>query len=304
MKNPPVSAPRAITTRRTFSALLLLALAVAPLGGCERKSNSYGDININSKLEAADGLDLKAVGELVKKAKDAEGFETLLNKEGGVNNLDLDGDGKVDFIKVTEFGNDETKGFSLTVEPVKGEIQEIATIEIQKKAEQAEVDVRGNQQIYGTQRHHYHYGTSLGSMMLMGYLFRPHPYYMSPFHFGYYPRYYGFGYARIGHTAYLSRTRTITRSSSARSVSRGRPSRISSPNKGRSASRGIRTNLRNPTKSQRSFRASSRRPTSKGGFASRTRNRGTSKRTRSPSRGFGRSRSRGGFRSRGFRSRR
>ncbi|MBW2184791.1 MAG: hypothetical protein JRF49_13145, partial [Deltaproteobacteria bacterium] len=70
----------------------------------------YGDVNIQAT--AANGLDLKAVGELVKQARNGEELEKLLNKSGGVNNLDLNEDNKVDYIHVTEYGNDRAKGFS------------------------------------------------------------------------------------------------------------------------------------------------------------------------------------------------
>ena len=91
---------------------------------------------------AANGFDLKAAGELVKQASDAEDLEKLLNKSGGVNNLDLNEDNKVDYIHVTEYGNDRAKGFSLTVQPEPGETQEVATIDIEKEGEKANVEVQ------------------------------------------------------------------------------------------------------------------------------------------------------------------
>jgi hypothetical protein len=271
--------------------------------GCERQP-SYGDVNVSSKIEAADGLDLKAVGELVKEVKSAEEFEKRINEPNGVNNLDLNQDGKVDFISVTEYGNEQAKGFSLTVQPARGETQEIATIEIEKKGEQAQVDVRGNEQVYG-QHHHYHYGMSPGSLLLMAYLFRPHPFYVSPFHFGYYPPYYGLGYGRVGGATYQTRTRTITQNSTAQRAPQGatasRKSALTSPNQGKTASRGIKNSLRNPSKSQRAFRAQAHKPTTTRGFGQRVKNRGTSQRAPTPARRGFRSR---GFSSRGFRSRR
>ena len=97
----------------------------------------YGDVNIQAT--AANGFDLKAVGELVKQARNGEELEKLLNKSGGVNNLDLNEDNKVDYIHVTEYGNDRAKGFSLTVQPEPGETQEVATINIGKEGERANV---------------------------------------------------------------------------------------------------------------------------------------------------------------------
>lgn len=292
-------------------APLLLALVGGLAVGCDAPAQ-YGDVNVTSNVEAADGLDLQAVGELVKQAKDAQDLERKLNREGGVNNLDLNADGKVDFLHVTEYGNERAKGFSLTVQPAAGETQEVATIEIEKSGsadsgepEKADVYVRGNEQIYGTQHHHYHHSYPVGSMLLMAYLFRPHPFYMSPFGFGYYPPYYGGGYARVSRTSYATRTRSLTAGSTARPAG-NRPSSVQSPNRGKVANRGIRASLRNPTQSQRSFRARTSGATSSRGFARRVQSRASSqRRSAAPRRSFGRSRgfSRG-FGSRGFRSRR
>ncbi len=50
--------------------------------------------------EAAEGLDLKAVSELFKDSENLEEFEKALNDpEVGINNLDLDENGEVDFIR-------------------------------------------------------------------------------------------------------------------------------------------------------------------------------------------------------------
>ena len=74
---------------------------------------------------------------------DAEEFERLLNKEDGINNLDLNEDGKVDYIEVEEYGTEALKGFSLTVEVEKGQEQEIATIEVEKtEGGEAQVEVQ------------------------------------------------------------------------------------------------------------------------------------------------------------------
>ncbi len=290
----------------------VLTLSVL-LTGCEQQAAAptYGDVKITSALEASDGLDLQAVGDLVKHAKDAEELEKLLNQKGGINNLDLNADGKVDFLRVTEYGDDKIKGFSLTAEPAKGEVQEVATIEIEKKTDKkAEVYVSGNEQIYG-HHHHYHSSHLLSSLLLYHYMFRPHPFYMSPFGFGYYPRYYGMGYARVSHARYITRTRTHVRSSGSTRLAT-RSSRVRSPNHGRSAKSGIRSSLRKPSASQRAFRARNAGPSKRsGGFGSPKRNTMAKRPMSRPSSRFGGSRRSfgggfrsGGFRSGGFRSRR
>ena len=241
---------------QVYALVICLGLVVA----CRDRGDQYGDVNVSANIDTADGLDLEAVGELVKVTKSAEELEAKLNEEGGINNLDLNADGKVDFIQVTEYEEGKVKGFSLVVEPAKGEKQEIATIEVEKKGEAADVFVSGNQHIYGMGHHyHYHY-PSFGSMLLMSYMFRPHPLYYSPFHFGMYPRYYGMGYGRVSRVAYVTRTRGRSSGSGGRRIS---SRKSSSPNKGRNASKGIRSSLRNPTKSQKSFRSKSQRTASR-----------------------------------------
>ncbi len=250
------------------------------------------NVNVRTVAYAADGLDLSALGSLLQKAKNAAELERLLNDpRTGINNLDLNEDGKVDYIKVTEFGNDKTRGFSLTVEPEKGEIQEVATIEIEKEGDQARVEVRGNEQIYGPQ-HIYHNTFGLTDMLLLYWLFRPHPLYMSPWGFGYYPGWYQ-PYSPVPSVIYHQRTRHLH--SLKRTPKSTIRNRVKSPFAGRAAARGIKAPLKSPTASQRSFQK--RNPSKqlrRGGF-------GRSSRAARPSRpsvrrygGFGRSGSRFG----------
>ena len=250
----------------------------------------YGDVNIQAMAAtAADGLDLKAVGELVKQARDAEGLEKLLNKPDGVNNLDLNEDNKVDYIHVTEYGDDRAKGFSLTVQPEPGETQEIATIDIGKEGKKANVEVHGQEQIYGHNNYH-HYSSPLTSFLLMSYLFSPHRMFFSPWRYGYYPGGYG-AYRPVPVAAYRSRADTIARSSTSQKASASTiRNKAASPNKGKSAGKGIRAPLKSPTSSQKSFqsRNPSRNAKSATGFGRSS----TPSRRSVRSGGFGRS---GGF---------
>jgi len=254
------------------------------------KGPRYGDVNIQAMAAtAADGLDLKALGELVKQARDAEELEKLLNKSGGVNNLDLNEDNKVDYIHVTEYGDDRAKGFSLTVQPEPGETQEIATIDIEKEGEKAKVEVQGQEQIYGHNNYH-HYSSPLTSFLLMSYLFSPHRMFFSPWRYGYYPGGYG-AYRPVPAAAYRSRAGNIARSStSQKSSASSIRNKATSPNKGKSASKGIRAPLKNPTSSQKSFQ--SRNPSRQAKAATGFGRSSTSSRRSVCSGGFGRS---GGF---------
>lgn len=251
--------------KRLFFLLFALFFLVV---NCGDSNSPY--YNVTVQQSAADGLDLKAVMEILKSCKNAEEFEKKLNQPQGVNNLDLNLDGKTDYIKVDEYSDGKIRGFSLTTEPNQGEIQEIATIEIQKEGEQAQVQARGNEQIYG-QNHYYHSRFSFTDFLIMSYLLRPHPFYSSPFRWGYYPSYYGMGYPVRSYYSYRSNVRTYTKNSRANFSKQPqfKPSR-KSPNTGKTAS-SIKAPLKNPTKSQKSFQARSRsKSTRSGGFGRKT----------------------------------
>ena len=162
----------------TVISILVFFLLMWGCVTCNTKSNTSRaatgtDTTINVLSTASDGLDLKALGAVVKTVKNAEELEKKLNEAGGINNMDLNDDGKADYIKVSEYGNDTDEfGFSLTIEPVEGEVQEIATIEIFKEETEAKVQVNGNQQVYGPGQN-FGFVSTVGSMLLLGYLLVP-----------------------------------------------------------------------------------------------------------------------------------
>ena len=276
-----------------FSALIFIN------GLMSDDSNNY-NVNVTQMVSAADGLNLKAVGELLKNAETPEQFEKALNSpNNGVNNLDLNEDGRVDYISVTQFGDDTTKGFSLTTSPAPGETQEIATIKIEKDGEGAKVEAKGNESIYG-RNHYYHssWSPGFGTGLLMGYLFSGGPSYRSPYYgYGRYPPTYR-QRTPMSRGQYRNRMEGMT---SGKGYTKSRDSKFGksavSPNKNRSAS-SIKAPLKNPTQSQRSFQ--SRNPSKqvrKGGFGRKSPGSGFGRK----SSGFGSSRSVRGFgRSGGF----
>src|SRR4051812_19457897 len=71
-----------------------------------------------------DNLDLYAVLTLFQKSKTIEDFEKSLN-EKGMNNLDLDLDKKVDFIKVVTEKKGESYSFILRIDVSKTESQDV-----------------------------------------------------------------------------------------------------------------------------------------------------------------------------------
>ncbi len=259
--------------KKYFIPILVVFVFIWVLKGIssspQRGNDANYNVNVTVDSQAKDGLDLQALTELVKKGKSAEDIEGKLNQPGGINNLDLDEDNKVDFIKVTEYGNKkDAYGFSFTVNLDGGEEQEIAEIEIEKAGENAEIVTRGNEQIYGRNQcyHSYHPVTTF---LLWSYLIRPHPFYFSPWRYGYYPSYYGY-HRPVGRSVYRTRTRNLTRNSTVKPLSANSAkskSSLSNPNRGKYANKGIRKSLSNPTSTQKQFRARNvSRKTGSGGF--------------------------------------
>lgn len=219
----------------------------------------------------AKGLDLKAVSELAKKSKDAAEFEAKLNsKEEGINNIDLNDDGKVDYINVTEYGSGNKRGFSLTTELEKGKVQEIGTIEFNKEPTgNTLVQTTGNPSLYGP-GHYYHSSFSATDALLLAWMFSDRPGgYSSPYGWGNYPQNYS-GWNREDDTAYGSRMSTRTSGSTFRSSSTSTISQPTvSPNAAKEAAKAKA--IANPTQSQRSFAARSGDSTVRsGGFGRST----------------------------------
>lgn len=217
-----------------------------------------------------DNLNLQALGELVKSSNNAQDIEQKLNQDQSINNLDLDGDGKVDYIKVTEYGDGNARGFSFTVEQANGEKQEIATVDIQKNNNTATLNIQGNQQIYG-QGAYYQSNYNFTDLMIMSYLFSYHRPYYSPYRYGYYPSYYH-SYGCSPYSSYRSRMSTSTRTSTITRTTTT-TSKVKSPNanlNSKSVNARAQT-LANPTRSQKAFtptKPSNSRP-STGGFSNK-----------------------------------
>ncbi len=98
-----------------------------------------------------DNLDLFAVLDLFQKSKTIEDFEKTLNlEETGINNLDLDLDSKVDFIKVVTDQDGDDFTFVLQVDVSKEEIQDIAVILVSRdENEKVTMQIVGDIDLYG-----------------------------------------------------------------------------------------------------------------------------------------------------------
>src|SRR4051812_11990763 len=98
-----------------------------------------------------DNLDLYAVLDLFQKSKTIEAFEKSLNDEKSkINNLDLNLDKKIDFIKVTTKKKDDSYTFILQVDVSKTETQDVAVILVDRdKDKKVSMQIVGDEDLYG-----------------------------------------------------------------------------------------------------------------------------------------------------------
>lgn len=98
-----------------------------------------------------DNFSLQGALEMFKKAASPEEFEKLINSEdNSVNNLDLNGDGETDYIRVIDRSDKDAHAFVLQVAVSEKENQDIAVIEIEKTGEaEAVLQIIGDEDLYG-----------------------------------------------------------------------------------------------------------------------------------------------------------
>lgn len=166
-----------------------------------------------------DNLDLYAVLTLFQKSKTIEAFEKSLNDEQTkINNLDLNLDKKVDFIKVKTTQKDSSFTFVLQVDVTKTETQDVAVIFLNKVNGKVDLQIVGDEALYGKDYVIEPKGNSsitanpgytgsdpvtvnvpkttvvvVESAPVVQYVYSPAyvPYY-PPYYYGYYPPWFGF----------------------------------------------------------------------------------------------------------------
>ncbi|RKY79464.1 hypothetical protein DRQ07_06360 [candidate division KSB1 bacterium] len=184
---------------------------------------------ITPSTEIGEQLDLQAVSELFKDAENLEEFERALNDpDNGVNNLDLDEDGHVDFIRVVEEMSGDVHVIILQVPLGEDDFQDIATIEIEKSGDNYNMQVRGNEVIYGVDYYVVPTYVHIYTWPIIGWIYRPlYRPYRSIYYFGYYPRWwrpYPHVTINVYHTRIVRYRRapvfTVTRVSRVRAVNR------------------------------------------------------------------------------------
>src|SRR6187551_457222 len=135
--------------KKFFLASLATAMCLLSLTAFSQNKEKADTTN---KLGlAGDGLDLYAVLDLFQKSKTIEAFEKSLNDEKEkINNLDLNLDKKVDFIKVVTEKDSDSYRFILRVDVSKTETQDVAVIYLDRdKNKKISLQIVGDEELYG-----------------------------------------------------------------------------------------------------------------------------------------------------------
>jgi len=132
-----------------YLAAALNLVSLAAFSQTKKDSQSKSDTTAALGL-AGDNLDLYAVLDLFQKSKTIEGFEKSLNDEKlKINNLDLNLDKKVDFIKVVTTKKDSSYTFILRDDISKTESQDVAIILLDKSKGRVSLQIVGDEELYG-----------------------------------------------------------------------------------------------------------------------------------------------------------
>ena len=100
-----------------------------------------------------DQFSLEGALELFKRSESPEEFEKLLNSpDAKVNNLDLNGDGYIDYIRVHDRYEGNVHAFILQAVISDREVQDVAVIELEKLANgKAVLQIVGDEDVYGVE---------------------------------------------------------------------------------------------------------------------------------------------------------
>ena len=133
---------------RTRTILMTMCLALFSM-------MAHADETVTVTATSADiseNLDLKTVATLFGQAKDLEQFEQMLNNpDSAFSNLDLNGDGNVDYLRVIETADENRHLVVIQAVLAKDIYQDVASIFVEKdpESETVTVQVIGDEYVYG-----------------------------------------------------------------------------------------------------------------------------------------------------------
>lgn len=127
--------------KKGFATLLLIAAS----------SLTLLSQNVDSTGLPGDHFSLSGALDLLKQSDNPEEFEKALNTESNyVNNLDLNADGEIDYIRVIDHMDEDAHAIVLQAIVGENDAQDVAVVEIEKTAEnEAVLQIIGDEDIYG-----------------------------------------------------------------------------------------------------------------------------------------------------------
>jgi hypothetical protein len=147
---------------------------------------------VNAKSsDISDNLDLRAVASLFGDSNNLEDFERRLNDpKNQISNLDLNGDGQVDYLRVIESVERNTHLIIIQSVLEKDVFQDVATVEVEKDNNgEVQVQVVGDVYMYG-QNYIYEPVYIHRPVIYSAFWAGSYSPYYSPWYWGYYPVYY------------------------------------------------------------------------------------------------------------------
>lgn len=134
----------------TMTKFCLFFLFLAQIFVCTY-ARAQNNVQPDSLGLPGDNLNLYAVLKIFQESPTLEEFEKRLNsEESRINNLDLDGDGKIDYIRVVDHIAGTMHDIVLQVAVTETESQDVAVIQVEKTAENpARIQIIGDEALYG-----------------------------------------------------------------------------------------------------------------------------------------------------------
>jgi hypothetical protein len=148
--NEPIHFKNSITMKLQLKFFLPITFAAALLSF---PLQAQDESDADSTGLAGDNFSLEAALDLFKQSASLEDFEKRLNEEdNAANNLDLNEDGKIDYIRVVDEMDGDVHAIVLQVPISQSESQDVAVIEIEKTgAETAVLQIVGDEDVFGEQ---------------------------------------------------------------------------------------------------------------------------------------------------------
>ena len=130
-----------------FSVMLGATLMIGVSASAQDQSG------VDSTGLPGDNFSLQGALEMFKKCSSIEDFEKAINSpDNNINNLDLNDDGQIDYVKVIDKSDKDDHAFVLQVPVSETESQDIAVIELEKTGDAtATIQIVGDEDIYGDQ---------------------------------------------------------------------------------------------------------------------------------------------------------